>query len=354
MFRPYRAENILGGFERNNEFYAGDEVRFIGDTVEVNRGANRYLYARMIMKDDRHFFQIRLSDGRWRRYPIDYTIGSKWQQAYATRLLNGQIHVFPIQYNALEKKWINFWKLIDPPGSPRTDVRSWEKHGEHTSYLVNCAVCHTSQLRNVREGGFEAGNLEFREPGINCEMCHGPSAKHVAAMMGERPYEKQPLEPPVNFQNISSQDYVAICAQCHMQSALRKPGSKGELNYSRHGDAFFLRTKNRPYAEFSNKGRYKDGRFRETTFIVESMLRSACFKKGQANCGHCHNQHPENPLSNPNSLRFVDQPDRMCLQCHSSFAENIEAHTRHPADSEASRCSSCHLNYALRRGPEEG
>ena len=343
MFRPYRAENILGGFGPNSEFYAGDEVRFLGDKVEVKRGATRFLYARMIMNDDRHYFQIRLSAGQWRLYPVDYTIGSKWQQAYATRLSSGQIHVFPIQYNTLEKRWVNFWKLIDPPGTPRTDVRSWEKHEAHTSYLMNCAVCHTSQLRNVSGGGFETGNREFREPGINCEMCHGPSAKHAAAMMEERPYEKQPLEPPVDFQKISSQDYVAICAQCHMQSAMRKPGSKGELNYSRHGDVFFPRAKNRPYAEFSNKVRYKDGRFRETTFVVESLLRSACFKKGQVNCGHCHNPHPENALSNPNSLRFADQPDRMCLQCHSSFAENIETHTRHPADSEASRCSSCHM-----------
>jgi hypothetical protein len=43
------------------------------------------------------------------------------------------------------------------------------------------------------------------------------------------------------------------------------------------------------------------------------------------------------------SLKFRDHPDRMCLQCHEKFAGNPEAHTRHRALSEASRCVSCHM-----------
>ena len=343
MFRSYRPENIIGDFERNKEFYLGDEVRLRGDTVEVAPRRKRFLYAQMFIERSRHYFEIKHSNGQWHRYPVDYTIGSKWQQAYATRLPNGQIHVFPIQYNALEKRWVNFWKIIDLPGSPRADVHAWEKLSPLTSYQANCAICHTSQLRNVKGGGFETDNLEFREPGINCEMCHGPSARHAAALLAGEAYEKKPLEPPVDFHNISSRDYVAICAQCHMQSALRVPGSEGELNYSRQSGVFFQRAKSRPFAEFSNKARYKDGRFRETTFIVESLLRSACFKKGKVNCGHCHDPHPDDAASNINSLKFLGEPDQMCLQCHSQWKDKIELHTRHPAGSEASRCVSCHM-----------
>ena len=79
----------------------------------------------------------------------DYTIGSKWQQAYATTLPNGQIHVFPIQYSTVAKQWLNYWKIIDSPGSERADPNSWQKHDGSTSYQLNCAVCHTSQLRNT-------------------------------------------------------------------------------------------------------------------------------------------------------------------------------------------------------------
>ena len=77
------------------------------------------LFARMVIRSGRHYFDIKESDGRWHSYPVDYTIGSKWQQAYATKLPNGQIHVLPIQYSAVEKKWLNYWKVIDAAGSER-------------------------------------------------------------------------------------------------------------------------------------------------------------------------------------------------------------------------------------------
>ena len=292
----------------------------------------------------RHYFDIQQSDGKWHSYPVDYTIGSKFQQAYATRLANGEIHVFPIQYNLLQKQWINFWKIIDGPGSERADPRSWEKLDSATSYQAICAVCHTSQLRNVKGGGFAPNNLEFKEPGIGCEMCHGPSGQHAVEMAENRFYPKAPLDPPVNFREAGNRSFVAICAQCHMQSAVPKPGPDGELNYSASGD-FFGNHVRVPFGEFSRKGFYKDGRFRQTTFMVEALERSQCFKKGQVSCGTCHNPHDHDSASNPTSVKFLDQPDLMCIGCHTQFQDSMRAsqHSHHPAKSEASRCVSCHM-----------
>ena len=42
-------------------------------------------------------------------------------------------------------------------------------------------------------------------------------------------------------------------------------------------------------------------------------------------------------------MRFRENPDQMCLQCHTGMTGKIEAHTHHPAESEASRCVSCHM-----------
>lgn len=344
MFQPYRPENVMGDFEIDNQFYKTTETQLPNEGYEIPTVDKRgTLFARMSIHQGRHYFKIEQSDGLMHRYPVDYTIGSKWEQAYATRLPNGQIHVFPIQYNAIHKRWVNFWKIIDPPTSLRADLNHWESLDAWTSYQANCAACHTSQLRNVKGRGFEPDNLEFREPGINCEMCHGPSGRHVASMQRGESYKKMPLDPPVDFSKISSRDSLAICAQCHMQSALREPGSKGELNFSREVGNFYMQFKSRPYAEFSFHARYKDGRFKETSFIVESLLRTECFKKGGVTCIHCHNPHPSNAAQNKNSLKFFGQPDQMCLQCHSAIAGRIEAHTHHPAESEASRCVSCHM-----------
>ena len=345
MLRPYAPENILGDFVKDNIFYLGDEVVRDGAGYKFIPGKQRDPFARMVVDHGQHYFEIRQADRLWHRYPVDYTIGSKWQQGYVTRLPNGQLQVFPIQYNVRYKRWVNFWKIIDAPGSERDDPLRWEEFSPATNYLANCGSCHTSQLRNVKGGGFEPRNLEFREAGIDCEMCHGPGGRHVASLMAGKEYEKDPLDPPVEFTKISSSESVAICAQCHMQSAIRVPGSKGELNYSRHSDAFFRSYKSRPYAEFFLNARYKDGRFRQTTFIVESFLRSKCFRKGGATCNSCHNPHPEDSASNPTLLKFRDQPNEMCTQCHVEFKDVnvLQQHTKHLLKSEGSECASCHM-----------
>jgi predicted CXXCH cytochrome family protein len=344
MLRPYSAQDVMGDFETNNEFYFGDDARYVNGKVEVMQDQDRMPFARMAIREGRHYFDILQSDGKWHTYPVDYTIGSKFQQAYATKLPKGEIHVFPIQYSKLTKQWINYWKIIDAPAGERADLRAWEKLDGAASYQAICAVCHTSQLRNVAGRGFEAQNVAFKEPGVDCEMCHGPSAQHVAEMTANQHFPKRPLDPPVNFHDLTNLDSVRICAQCHMQSALRTPGSAGELNFSRSGE-FFIRNPSIPFGEFSRIGFYKDGRFRQTTFIVEALERSQCFRKGQVSCGTCHDPHGPGASSNPTSLKFRDQPDLMCTGCHSQFEKSarLAAHTHHRAESEASRCVSCHM-----------
>src|SRR5207302_2615092 len=134
MFRPYSPQNIIGDFKNNNEFYPGDEPDYRVGKFELKRAPDRHLFARMAVRENRYYFDILQSDGKWHTYPVDYTIGSKFEQAYATKLPNGEIHVFPIQYNVLHKQWINFWKVIDGPGSERADPRTWERLDASTSY----------------------------------------------------------------------------------------------------------------------------------------------------------------------------------------------------------------------------
>jgi predicted CXXCH cytochrome family protein len=344
MLRPYAPQNVVGDFQNNNEFYLGDETDYRDGKFEVKRTRDRRLFARMAVRQNRHYFDILQSDGKWHSYPVDYTIGSKFEQAYATKLPNGEIHVFPIQYNVLHKQWINFWKVIDGPGSERGDPRTWERLDASTSYQAICAVCHTSQLRNVKGAGFNVNNVEFKEPGIDCEMCHGPSGGHVIDMSEHDYHPKEPLDPPVNFHKIDSRKSVAICAQCHMQSAIRSSGPDGELNYVSSGEFFGNRLR-QPFGEFFRKGFYKDGRFRQTTFIVEALERSQCFKKAELSCGTCHDPHSRDSASNPTSLKFRNAPDLMCTGCHSQFkdAGAIRGHSHHAPESEGSRCVSCHM-----------
>ena len=296
MLRPAEPSAIMGDFSRLASFSESG-------TPE----------AKGFEKEGRFFFDLkRAFTGRgapgWDRFPVDYLIGSKWQQAYATKTSDGDLHVIPLQYNKLEKSWLNYWRQIDPPDSERAAVGEFHRLREVTSYQQNCAPCHTSQLQPKG----------FLESGVNCEMCHGPSAEHARG-----------AAPAFKFQQIGSRRSAQICAQCHAQSAIRTP------------QGFPPQYPRRPYAEFSRKAFYRDGRFRETTFIVEAFERSACFQQGSAHCGSCHDPHPPDAATNPTSLKFLDQPDRMCTQCHDA-RYSTPAHTQH-APGEASRCVSCHM-----------
>lgn len=344
MLRPYLPQNVIGDFEKKNEFVTGDDILYRDGKLEITPHDDRALFARMVIRGGRHYFDIKESDGRWHSYPVDYTIGSKWQQAYATKLPNGQIHVFPIQYSTVAKQWLNYWKIIDSPGSERADPGNWEKLDGSTSYQLNCAVCHTSQLRNTLGSGLALDHVAFREPGIDCEMCHGPSAGHVEAMTTGKFSPKQPLDPPVDFRRITNRQFVAICAQCHMQSNVHQGNAQGELNYSTSG-TFFLKNAALPLGEFTRGAFFRDGRFTQATFMVEALERSQCFRKGQASCGTCHDPHGHDESSNPASLKFKDEPDRMCTGCHTQFQDKTQsaAHSHHSIESEASRCVSCHM-----------
>ena len=326
MLRAYAPQNVIGNFAAGTEF----------------RDENRRLLVRMGNRP-RPYFEFPSSDGGWRRFFVDYTIGSKWQQGYATKLSDGRLQVLPIEYNSAHKIWVNYWKMIDPPDSERANVADFPKLLSATNYQQNCAICHTSQTRAASAGPDGAALASFLEPGVDCEMCHGPSAWHVEQMKSGHREPKATLDGPVDFAKIGNREAVRICAQCHRQSAVREMGPRGEMNYSTEGASFAGAFQVRPYNEFSRRAFYKDGRFRETTFIAESFTRSACFRKGTAQCASCHNPHLADAAENPTSLKFRGNPDEMCLQCHSEYRGKIAEHTHHAVSSEGSRCVSCHM-----------
>src|SRR5262245_51925498 len=321
MLQPYRAADVIGDFSGTQ-------------TVSGS--------ARAILDGGKHFVEIRKgSAGEWVRYPVDYTIGSKWQQAYATRAADNRLLVLPIQYSRLRSSWVNYWEIVDARGSPRTAIDQFHQASADTVYQTTCAPCHTSQL-TYQNGGGGPGAATFREPGINCEMCHGPSLSHVERMKNGVRTNRAGPEPPVDFRRIAPEQSVAICAQCHAQSAIHAAESGGAVNHS-DGGAWHRTYPTHLLSDFPRAAFFRDGRFRATTFISEAFARTQCFRKGGATCVSCHDPHPPDAAGNPTSLKFRGDSNEMCVQCHAEFREAAARHTRHEPGGEASRCVSCHM-----------
>ncbi len=324
MFRPYSAGDVMGRF-------SGEEI--LGGS------------ARTGAENGQRFIELRDADsGKWTRYRVDALIGSKWQQAYASKLPDGRLVVLPIQYSKVEGGWVNYWKIVDG-SSERSDIGHFQGTPDGALYQRDCAPCHTSQLRYDGAGASPA-TAQFREGGIDCEMCHGPSQAHVDAMRGGShagPRAISGAQPPVDFRKISAEQSVAICEQCHMQSLAHEPEAGGAVNYSQTALPFIAPT-------VSICFRITPARSFMPTAASARPLSSAKPSNGRAASGKakppaCRATIPTRTIAarNQKSLKFAPDSDEMCLQCHQSLRDRPERHTRHAAASEASRCVSCHM-----------
>ena len=137
MFRAYRPGDVIGDFSRD----AGG----LGSRATV-------------VKDGRHFIEIRRGESTgWNRYPVDYVIGSKWQQAYATRLPDARLLVFPIQYSRTAHRVGQLLGHSSMRPARRVPTsRAFTAPADGAIYQTTCAPCHTSQL-SFAKGAVEAG-----------------------------------------------------------------------------------------------------------------------------------------------------------------------------------------------------
>lgn len=200
--------------------------------------------------------------------------------------------------------------------------------------FANCQECHGSQILTELEPGV-GYRTSYTTLQVNCESCHGPGRDHVerTSAPGYEPGDPAGIE---TLANLDKDESLAVCFQCHaLKDVLEEgylPGESLEayyaLKYPVLGD--------RPYTA--------DGRVRSFAYQA-THLASACYLDGPMDCVSCHEPHAQGywdinrrPLADPFD-------DGQCTSCHSSKLIDVESHTFHPADSEGSRCVSCHMPY---------
>ena len=171
--------------------------------------------------------------------------------------------------------------------------------------VARCFACHTTA--SAVEGQVDEKNLI---PGVTCEACHGPGAKHVSAMKlakitGSFDEDEATI---FNAARLNPTDSVDFCGACHSTWWDVKLASiRGVSN-----------VKAQPYR----------------------LEGSKCWGKGDARltCIACHNPHEE-VRSDPASY------DKVCLSCHvNSAAVKMTAELPGPACHVGQKdCVTCHM-----------
>jgi len=186
-----------------------------------------------------------------------------------------------------------------PSGSP-VSIEAALGRRMDSSEAQHCFGCHTS-------GSMIAGRFDPSEatPGVTCEQCHGPGAKHVDAMKAGKIDEGR--RAILNPRRLSAVASVDFCGACH-----------------------------RTWADVLQAQVTGVANVRFQPYRLES---SKCWGRGDGRlaCFTCHD--PHEPLATKTASY-----DSKCLSCHvTREGERVANHPGAACPIATSDCASCHM-----------
>jgi Cytochrome c3 len=163
-----------------------------------------------------------------------------------------------------------------------------------------CFACHAPSAVSRTDL-----QLDHFTPGITCESCHGPGARHLAAIKSGQ-YDDPQIFNPGKLDGISlSQEF---CGSCHrgFGQVMQLPAQGGANNI-----------RFQPYRIFNSRGHNK--------------------RDPRISCTACHDPHEE-------IKRDAAFYDARCLACHLNDAKDAQTATRAAACPVGrQQCASCHM-----------
>ena len=256
---------------------------------------------------------------------VTFTYGSKWKQRYFTQV-GDDLFVFPAQWDVQNQQWRRY--------SPSVGADWWaEFYPEDQMQRPTGPLCDGCHSVNY--------DLVTRTPtewNVGCESCHGPGSAHV-----EFPIASTVVN-PATLDDVRADD---ICIQCHSQGQPRNNPINGEyvdwpVGYrpgDRLSEVWRLEDHNLGDETFTH---WPNGSAHKNRMQGNDYVQSQMSVQG-VRCYGCHDVH-----GTPNDADLRLPGDMMCLECHGPQLQpgprgTIEYHTQHAADSEGSRCVSCHM-----------
>ncbi len=209
-----------------------------------------------------------------KKYPIVNVLGGKNVYYFLTPLEQGRLQTLPVAYDVSKKQWFDtaLSGVRHFPGRSSPDEPVHWKERPYT-FNTSCFNCHVSQLSTNYDPGSDSYRTVWKEPGINCETCHGPGVAHIQAMRGlaEGKVTKD-LRLIRMGKALTVEQNNAACAPCHAKmNPLTSRFTPGE-KYFDHFDLVVL----------DNLDFYPDGRDLGENYTYTSWLLSPCQRGGSS------------------------------------------------------------------------
>lgn len=282
---------------------------------------------RMIIEDTT-LICLETDSNRLNKYAATWALGGKNVYYFLTPISKGRLQTLPLAYDLNDSTWYDNPKSAIrhfANGIPDEAV-SWKDF--LYTFNTTCYSCHVSQLTTNFDMNTLTYNTLWKESGINCETCHGPSGEHIRvcekAGEGIIPEDLK----LIITSTFTHDQHNSSCASCHAKMRpLTSSYPPGETFFD-HFDLITL----------ENPDFYPDGRDLGENYTHATWMQSECVQSGQLDCIHCH--------TSSGRYRFhgtVAEGNQACLPCHKENVNNPEAHTYHPADTDGSRCINCHM-----------
>jgi hypothetical protein len=237
------------------------------------------------------------------QYPLVWAFGiGRVGQSYLFKKDDGNFYEARVTYFA-PLKTLDFTPGRALAAAKDEEEAMYRKVG--AGEVVKCFACHTTG--SAFEGLFNEATLA---PGVHCEACHGPGAKHVALQQTAKLTGVSDSGPATIFNSAQLQpaDSVDFCGACHATFwDVKLAGGSGPTT-----------ARSQPYR----------------------LEQSKCWGQGDARltCIACHDPHKQ---LETDSAAY----DGACLKCHlnGAAAKKTADHPGPACPVSTQNCSSCHM-----------
>ncbi len=258
-------------------------------------------------------------------YDILWAMGGHNVYCFLTPFEKGKLQNIPLAFDANRKEWFNYPKAgmrQFNDGSPEDEALPWKD--DMFAFNTGCYSCHISQLSTNFDLKTETYHTTWREAGINCETCHGPSGDHIRIFRNLKEGEEPEDYGLIVTSTFTQEQHNASCSPCHAKMTPITPSYMP-------GDKYF---DNYNVTTLEDRDFYPDGRDLGENYTLTGWMMNPCIEESELHCVTCHTSSGRD--------RNKDNPNNSCASCHSDITNDLFAHSGHKAEDGLS-CLSCHM-----------